>query len=105
MTLTTIGLIISTFCLFVALVVSLYFNLKHGLLILRTTELIEIALDLLDERHASINQVLEIPLFYDSPQIRQVLDDIEKSRDAVLEVANYIASVDTEASTLELAEQ
>jgi len=95
MTLTT-GLLISTACLFVLCVVSLYYNIKHGMLIIRTTELIENALDLLDERHASINEVLKIPLFHDSPQIRQVLEDIERSRDAVLEVANYIASVDTE---------
>jgi hypothetical protein len=104
MTPLTAGLTTLTLCLLITCVVSIYFNIKHGLLILRTTELIEIALDLLDERHASINRVLEIPLFYDSPQIRQVLEDIERSRDAVLEVANYIAAVDAETQPAELSE-
>ena len=85
---------ISTSLLTVACIVSIYFNLRHGILILKTTDLIESALDSLDERYESISKILEIPIFYDSPQIRQVLDDIDLSRDSILEVANYLAAVE-----------
>jgi len=94
MTILEILLLISTIFLTLISGISLYFNFKHGLLILKTTDLIENALDSLDERYESINKILEIPIFYDSPQIRQVLDDIELSRDSILKVANYLASVE-----------
>lgn len=102
MTTFEIILAMTTVFFMLSTIVSIYFNIKHALLILKTTDLIELALDLLDERYASISEVLEIPIFYDSPQIRQVLDDIEKSRDAVLMVANYIASVEDESAIREV---
>lgn len=74
------------------------------MLILKTTDLIEASLDSLDERYESISKILEIPIFYDSPQIRQVLDDIELSRDSILKVANYLASVEN-VNEQELIEQ
>ena len=95
---------ISTSVLALISVISLYFNFKHGMLILKTTDLIEAALDSLAERYESISKILEIPIFYDSPQIRQVLDDIELSRDSILKVANYLASVEN-VNEQELIEQ
>ncbi len=66
-------------------------------MILRTVDGIEEALDLLDEKYASISDILEIPLFYDSPQIRKVHEDLKASRDAILNVANLLGNVeDTE---------
>ena len=77
-------------CLAALCMTQFYFNIKHAVLILKITEAIESSLDLLDERYDSINQILQIPLFFDSPQIRQVLEDVEASRDAILTVANYM---------------
>ena len=34
---------------------------------------------------------MQRPLFFDSPEIRSVLDDISASKDAVLEVANTLS--------------
>ena len=82
---------------FLLLVVSVYYNYKHAVVILRTVDGIEEALDLLDEKYASISDILEIPLFYDSPQIRKVHEDLKASRDAILNVANLLGNVeDTE---------
>ena len=80
--------------LLVLLLVSLYFNYKHGTLILQVVDRIEESLDVLDERYASISGILQIPLFYDSPQVRAVLDDIKICRDAILRVANLIGRVE-----------
>ena len=80
-----------------SLCVSLYFVVRFGLVILKIEDAIEESLDVLDERYRSIAEILEIPLFYDSPQIRQVVDDIRKSRDSVLKIAQSFASIDDKA--------
>jgi len=51
-------------------------------------------LDSLDSRFTSIQKVLDTPLFFDSPQVRQVIQDITDSRDAVLYVANQLAGIE-----------
>ena len=48
----------------------------------------------IDERYSSIDRILKIPLFYDSREVRQVLRDIEASRDAILEVAASVGRVE-----------
>ena len=55
---------------------------------------LEQSLDRLDERYESISKVLEIPLFYDSPQIRQVVADIKEWQNSILYVANEIGRLE-----------
>jgi hypothetical protein len=84
-------------CLILALLslaASLYFNYKHGILIIQLIDEIEFALNVMDEKEQSISKILEIPLFYDSPQIRQVHKDIASCRDSILKVATTLATVD-----------
>jgi len=76
--------------------VSIYFNIKHGLLILKLQDAIEDSLDTLDKRYKSISSVLEIPVFFDSLEVRQVISDIEKSRSSLLYVANILTASTTE---------
>ncbi|OUU74638.1 MAG: hypothetical protein CBC29_05790 [Methylococcaceae bacterium TMED69] len=80
----------------VLLFVSLYYNYKFATQILVMVKSIEECLDILDEKYGSISKILDVPLFYDSPQIRQVVEDIKKSRDSILEVANKIAKIEDE---------
>lgn len=75
------------------LAVSTYYLAKFSLIILRVQEAIEESLDVIDERYQSISKILEIPLFYDSPQIRQVVNDIKITRDTLLKVAKRFATV------------
>jgi hypothetical protein len=75
------------------LAVSTYYLAKFSLIILRIQEAIEESLDVIDERYQSISKILEIPLFYDSPQIRQVVNDIKITRDTLLKVAKRFATV------------
>jgi hypothetical protein len=74
----------------VLLIASLYYNIKFGIRILNMQDSIEETLDILDEREESISKVLEIPLFYDSPEIKRVHDDIKRSRQAIFSVANVL---------------
>tara|TARA_B100001250_G_scaffold404755_1_gene421201 strand:- start:1003 stop:1311 length:309 start_codon:yes stop_codon:yes gene_type:complete len=76
------------------LLVSVYYNYKFALIVLRMEDALEKSLDVLDERYASISTVLEIPLFYDSPQVRQVISDIGACRNTILHVANQIGALE-----------
>ena len=80
--------------LFVMLSASLYFNVKHGLIILRVQDQIEDSLDILDSKYASISDILERPVFFDSPEVRQVIHDISSSRDAILFIARSLSVIE-----------
>ena len=56
------------------------------------------ALDVLDNREESIENILKIPLFHDSNEIRRVHSDIKASRNAILKIANGL--VDTAVDDL-----
>lgn len=90
---TTIMIIYSS-TVSVLLIVSLYYNYKFGRSLIRMEDALEESLDKLDERYESISKVLEIPLFYDSPQIRQVVADVKECQNAILFVANEIGRLE-----------
>ena len=78
----------------VLLGISAYYNYKFGRALIRMEDAIEQSLDRLDERYESISKVLEIDLFYDSPQIRQVVADIKECQNSILYVANEIGRLE-----------
>ena len=78
----------------VLLLVSVYYNIKFGRAIIRMEDALEVSLDKLDESYESVSKVLEIDLFYDSPQIRQVINDIRACQNSILFVANEIGTLE-----------
>ena len=80
----------------IALAVAGYFAFKFGVVVLKIQDSVEECLDVLDKRYDSISKILQIPLFYDSPEIKKVHEDIRSSRDAILYVANIISKVEEE---------
>ncbi len=80
----------------VLLSVSVYYNLKFAKIILKMEDEIGICLDIIDEKYRSLSQVLEIPIFFDSPQVRKVIDDIKAARGSLLNIANKLTSIDQE---------
>ena len=89
-----IALSITCVVLLSVLAVSVYFNIKHGLLILKLQDSLEAGLDILDERYRKISEILEIPIFFDSVEVRQVLEEIKKSRDALLFIGNLLIQLE-----------
>ena len=85
----------------IILSVSLYFNYKHGVLLINIIDQIEDALQIMDEKERSISDVLQVPLFYDSPQIRQVHDDLTECRDSILLIASSLGRIDNEEEIVE----
>jgi len=62
------------------------------MLLIDLEDTLEECLSILDEKHQSINKVLEIPIFFDSVEVRQVLSDIKDSHNAVVTVANKLTN-------------
>ena len=79
---------------FLLLCVSLYFNYKHGILILNVQDTIEDSLEILEKSHKRISDVLEIPIFFDSIEVRQVVGDIKSCQDSIVVVANLMSDID-----------
>lgn len=82
-----------------ALVFVATFAYRSAMTILRVQDAIEESLDVLDKRYESISKILKIPLFYDSPEIKRAVDDIGKSREAILYVAKQLTSIQEEEDT------
>tara|TARA_Y100000310_G_scaffold343167_1_gene449610 strand:+ start:10857 stop:11159 length:303 start_codon:yes stop_codon:yes gene_type:complete len=80
--------------LIVLLGVSIFYVIKFALIILRVQDAIEEGLEIIDERYGSITEVLKIPLYYDSPEIRRVLRDVEATREALLHIARTLSRVE-----------
>lgn len=76
------------------IIVSTYFAFSFARRLISVADSIEASLDIMDERYESISEILQIPLFNDSQQIRQVLSDIGACREAILHVANLLGSVE-----------
>ena len=84
------------------LIVMTFYCIKFGLLILRVQDTLEEALDVIDEKYASMTNIMERPLFYDSPEVKQVVNDIKASRAALHKIA---FSLSENFTTLETVEQ
>ena len=99
----SIALSASCFVLVLLLSLSVYFNVKHGIMLIRVQESLEKSLDILDAQYKSISGVLEIPIFFDSVEVRQVVSDMKRCQNAVLKVANTLTSdLDSELEKQEL---
>lgn len=73
-----------------------YFLAKFSMTILKFQEEVEKSLEILDERYTSISKVLEIPLFFDSPEVRRVVEDVGICRNSILQVAQTLGNVEEE---------
>ena len=87
----TLSIAIISFLL-LSLFACAYFMIKFAVIILKIEEVLEESMDTLEARERSISDILEIPLFFDSPQIKQVHDDIKDCRDAISKIAESLSS-------------
>jgi len=75
------------------LVVAVFYAIKFGLIIAKIEEGFEEALDTLDNSYASIGKIIEKPLFFDSAEVRSVLNELRRSQEAILKAASSVASI------------
>lgn len=76
------------------LIVSVWFNVKFGRMLFKFEDNINESLDIIDRSYKRISQVLELPLTFDDPYIRQIVEDLKQVREAVLLVARKISLSD-----------
>ena len=79
----------TTLCVILALLLflSVYKCIKLGMTILRMEDTIEECLDVIEEKYEQMNEILQRPLFYDSPEVKAVVRDISTVRDSLHSVA------------------
>lgn len=77
-------------------ILSLYFCIKFALILIELRDAIESSLDIIDEKYYSISKILEIPVFYDSKEVKLALYDLEAARNALLIVANKLSKEELE---------
>ena len=88
----TATLAIICIILLILLGISAFLNYRLGKTVLQVQDAIEESLDEIDQIYVRISKILEIPVFFDSIEVRQVISDIENTRDIVLKIANNLSN-------------
>jgi hypothetical protein len=83
-------MIILCVVLFLIISLLLYKLYQFSLLILEFENSVEDCLEELNERYISISKILEKEIFFDSVEVRQVVNDIKLSQESVVKVANIL---------------
>ncbi len=84
------GYIITILCILLGIAV--YFCFKFAMIIIRTQDVIEESLDILDDKYAKISEILNIPIFFDSKEVRDVLYEIKGVKDSILAIAQKLTN-------------
>ena len=69
-----------------------FYCIRFALTILRFQDSLEEALDVINERYGSVADICDRPLFYDSPEVKKVLEDLKETRNALHLVAYSLTS-------------
>lgn len=89
---TTASLYLVIGCLAIATAILLYYCIKFGLTILRIQDALEESLAIIDKKYESMKKIYETPLFYDSPEVRRVVEDIKGTQKALYDIAAALSS-------------
>tara|TARA_Y100000992_G_scaffold289489_1_gene244097 strand:+ start:559 stop:870 length:312 start_codon:yes stop_codon:yes gene_type:complete len=68
-----------------------YFCIKFALALIRVQEAIEDSLDEIDRKYNRISEILKIPVFFDSPEVKNLINEIYDVRESVVYVANRLS--------------
>ena len=67
--------------------VSLYFNWKFAKTLLQIEDVLEDCLETINEKYSKMTEILSRPLFFDSPEVRRVVQDIRETRNSLHRIA------------------
>jgi hypothetical protein len=76
--------------LIIFLIIVLFFCLKFALIIIHMQDVLEESLDIIDVKYKNISKILEIPIFYNSPEIKSVIAELLDVKRALLYIANQL---------------
>ena len=83
-------MIILCLILLILLIGVSYFALKLAKIIFRLEDQIEESLDIIDSCYSRISEASETQVFSDEPLVKNFMNDLSMSRDALLLIANKI---------------
>ena len=87
-----ISLMIIIILLLYSCVVS-YYCYKFALILIKLEDTIDASLDALDQIHKSFIEILEIPVFFDSLEIRKCIDLIKRSKNIIQDIIFNISDI------------
>lgn len=70
-----------------------YFCIKFALIIIKMQEELEYALDEIDKKYIRITEILDIPVFFDSPEIKRLLLEIKDIKVVILEISARLSKI------------
>ena len=76
----------------ILLLLTLYYCFKFALIIIRVKDALEDSLEKIDESYFKISEILNIPIFYNSKEVKIVIDEIKNSRDSLLLIASSLST-------------
>jgi len=85
-------LIYILFALALIVIILTYYCLKFAIIIVKMQETIEDSLDRIDDCYKRISEINDIPVFFDSPEIRRLLAEIENVKFVILRIANKLSN-------------
>ncbi len=84
--------IITSVIFFLISAILAYYCISFGITILKVQDVLEESLDVIEEKHQKISEILERPLFYDSPEVRTVLSEIAETKVTLHRIAYALSS-------------
>ena len=79
------------FAVIIALLRYLY---KFSMKIIETEDVVNEAIDVLEEKYKKMSQVLDRPVFFDSVEVRQVISDIYDCQRSIYKIAIKIGNLE-----------
>ena len=86
-------LIIVSILLFIYSCVVSYYCVKFGLILIRIEDLFEESLEELNKSFILLSEILEKPIFFDSVEVRQCIDEIKKTRSMIYGISQKMVSI------------
>lgn len=68
----------------------LYYCIKFALVIIKIQDSLSESLDVLDQKFNNLSKILEIPIFYDSAEVKRAINEVEDAKNVILYIANRL---------------
>tara|TARA_Y100000589_G_C26601057_1_gene406317 strand:+ start:147 stop:464 length:318 start_codon:yes stop_codon:yes gene_type:complete len=68
-----------------------FFCIKFALALIRVQDAIEDSLDEIDRKYSRMSEILKIPVFFDSPEIKNLISEIYDVRESIVYVADRLS--------------
>jgi len=81
---------------FIALLLSAKYLYKFSMKILDLEDKTNSSIDVLEEKYKKMSEILERPVFFDSVEVRQVVNDIYDCQKAIYDIAVSIGDIEEE---------